>query len=176
MAIIKSVLAILKHENDLFFIVRQNNLRVFPGYASFPGGKIDKKESPYTGFSEDSIIMGALRRELIEELSFDLEEAAKNGDVKDARVIGRAITPDFNPYRFDATYVLVELNRRPEFDLDAKEVSKGFWATFKEFEEEHRKGDLIVIPPCGKSAIIWKWASPLTSLLMTFLMMGEFPH
>ena len=150
MAIIKSVLAILKHENHFFFIVRQNHLRVFPGYASFPGGKIEKNEAAWEGVGEEPVIMGALRRELKEELSFDLEEEAKKGSVKDVRIIGSAVTPDFNPYRFDAVYVLVELERRPKFELDEKEVAKGFWATFDEFEREFRKGDLMVIPPMWK--------------------------
>jgi 8-oxo-dGTP pyrophosphatase MutT (NUDIX family) len=147
MGIIKTVLAILKHQNEFFFIIRQNNLRVFPGYASFPGGKVDRRETAWEAFNEDPLLMGALKRELIEELGLDLAKACESGLVKEMRFIGEAITPDFNPYRFDAKYALIELEERPNFKLDKKEIAKGFWTTFKEFEKMYLRGELIVIPP-----------------------------
>lgn len=147
MAIIKSVLAILRHENEFFFIIRQNNLRVFPGYASFPGGKVDKSEDAWEAYGEDPFLMGALRRELQEEIGLDLKNSRF---IEDVRFIGNAITPDFNPYRFDASYALIALKEKPQLALDKREVAEGFWATFEEFEKRYRQGDLIVIPP------IWK--------------------
>ena len=40
----ESVSAILIHDDEIFIIERQNHLRAFPGYYSFPGGKVDKED------------------------------------------------------------------------------------------------------------------------------------
>ena len=41
----QSVVGIIEVEGEFLFIKRQTHLNVFPGYTSFPGGKVDKVES-----------------------------------------------------------------------------------------------------------------------------------
>lgn len=91
--------------------------------------------------------MGAALRELKEELDFDLLDAVNSGLVLDINHIGRATTPDFNPYRFEAHYLLIDLKEKPEFKCDENEIAKGFWASFEAMEKCYRRGELIVIPP-----------------------------
>ena len=41
-----AVSAIFQYKEKIYYIKRQNHLRSFPGYTSFPGGKIDKEDVP----------------------------------------------------------------------------------------------------------------------------------
>ena len=41
----QSVLGVLEVDGEFLFIKRQTNLNIFPGYTSFPGGKVDKNEA-----------------------------------------------------------------------------------------------------------------------------------
>lgn len=145
-----SALVILKYENELFFIVRQNHLRVFPGYCSFPGGKVDKREAGLRLGAIPEKLAGAADRELNEELRFNLKEEVAQGLVKSVKEIGRAVTPDFNPYRFEARYILVEVKTKPSFVLDQSEIREAFWATPAQMRERYHRGELIVIPPMWK--------------------------
>ena len=69
----ESVLAVFVYQDKVYAIRRQPHLNSFPGYHSFPGGKVDSNESQKP-FSEpllkkyDSRYMRALYRELKEEL------------------------------------------------------------------------------------------------------------
>lgn len=139
MAIPKSVMGILKYEQELLFIVRRNELAVFPGYCSFPGGKVDAKD---LGELEN-----ALRREIWEELALDITDGAL---VEQTCLIGEALTPDFNPYQFKAYYFLIELKKRPSLSACEKEVKSLFWADEEAFRKRFETGELIVIAP------IWK--------------------
>ncbi|MCO4756333.1 MAG: NUDIX domain-containing protein, partial [Bacteriovoracaceae bacterium] len=142
-----SVLAILKHGDEIFFINRQDHLRVFPGYCSFPGGKVDRKESELDHFGLPPKLLGALARELMEELRFDIVHEIKNENILSIRQIGQAITPDFNPYRFEAHYLLIEVSEKPKFTLCSNEIKNAFWMQPKQLRLKYECGELIVIPP-----------------------------
>jgi len=146
----ESVLVIFKYQRELYFITRQNHLRVFPGYTSFPGGKVEKSDGASSYKNIPGNIMATAQRELEEELHYDLRNEVEQGTVKDLRLIGQATTPDFNPYRFLAYYILVEVSEKPPFVLDYTEIKEGHWLNFEQFQARYRKGEAIVIPP------IWK--------------------
>ena len=40
----KSVMGVLCFNNEYLFVKRQDYLSVFPGYTSFPGGKVEKDD------------------------------------------------------------------------------------------------------------------------------------
>ena len=61
----KSVTAIFCFEEKIFVIERQPHLSVFPGYHSFPGGKVD--------IGENDEIAGV--REVKEEIGVDLSSS-----------------------------------------------------------------------------------------------------
>lgn len=142
-----AVLAIFKLKEEIFFIVRQNHLKIFPGYCSFPGGKVDQEDLEFKHLELNPRLMGAARRELIEELGYDLEYELKTGKIKRISHIGQAITPSFNPYRYEAHYLLIELEKRPAFILEENEIKAGEWMTPKSFLHFYQKGERIVIPP-----------------------------
>jgi len=54
-------MGVLSFEEEILLVKRQDYLNAFPGYSSFPGGKVEDGENP-----EDSLI-----RELNEELGID---------------------------------------------------------------------------------------------------------
>ncbi len=133
-----AVSIIFVFEDKIFSIIRQNFLRAFPGYTAFPGGKVDKKD-------ESSIdpLLAAARREMIEELSFDIESES----VVEIRKIGRALTPKFNPYRFNTHFYRVELKEKPVFKVDENEAKSFAWMTPKELISSFDSGDRLMVPP-----------------------------
>lgn len=142
-------LAILKCGEEILFIIRQNHLRVFPGYCSFPGGKVDRKELDLIHNDLPPKLLGTAARELMEELGFDLKAELEKAQTKITH-IGQAITPDFNPYQFEAQYFLVELDQKPQFSLCDGEIKEAFWATPDSMEMRYQSGELLVIPPMWK--------------------------
>jgi len=128
-----TVLGILKHIDQYYFIRRQNHLRTFPGYTSFPGGKVDRDES----------LEQAMIRELNEELSLSVTS-------NQLQYIGHASAPDFNPYRFKVHYYLIELTNREDFLIDRGEIKEGKWLGIHQFLNEFEAGEHLVIPPMLK--------------------------
>lgn len=132
----------------LFTIKRQDYLSVFPGYTSFPGGKVDKEDKEKLGdcpFSIDSTHWHALDREMEEELNFSLKENLK--DIENIYLFGTAITPEFNPYRFKAHFYIVELKGAFPFEVDEGEAQSSQWSTAKELLAQYKKNQLMAVPP-----------------------------
>lgn len=151
----KAVSAIFKYKSQFFLIKRQNFLRVFPGYTSFPGGKVESTdETMATQLSEkyelESSLMGALYREIKEELGVDLNELDNSNIIKNIRLSALATTPDFNPHRFETFFILIDLNKKIDFELDFNEVSVGAWQTAQELEADYKQAKVLIVPPILK--------------------------
>lgn len=148
-----SVSAVFVSKTRVYFIKRQNYLPAFPGYHATPGGKID----PSDGHSnlDPKIwpttiapnILQALIREVQEELDYDLLEGIRKGEVSSIDYIGVAITPEFNPYRFNNYYLKITLAEEINFNVDANEALFGEWKTPLEFLEDYSSGKMLAVPP-----------------------------
>lgn len=146
----KSVTGILKYQDKILSIKRQNHLSVFPGYTSFPGGKVDDNDNrPSTmlaKFQSEELtddILNALIREVEEELGILLNDSI----VKDLVLLGVAITPDFNPYRFENFYIQIELANLPEIKIDDGEIESFLWESPSEFYKRYQNADILAVPP-----------------------------
>ena len=145
----QSVLGILEFDGEFLFIKRQTHLNVFPGYTSFPGGKVDREEKILSktmakNFEQDlSKVGSALIRELYEELEFDIT----NGLLKEVKYLGKVITPDFNPVRFENFYFLLSLKAKPEVKVDKNEIAEHFWIKPELLMKSYEKGEHLVVPP-----------------------------
>ncbi|MDD0853338.1 MBL fold metallo-hydrolase [Halobacteriovorax sp. GB3] len=128
----KSVVAAIQFEDQLFYIKRSEKLSVFPGYLSFVGGKVDRGEN----------LKEALYREIHEELGLNLNDSI----VESIEPWAIAITPDFNPYRFETHFYRVVVNKRPDFIFNG-EIKEGLWLSHKEFYKLFDQGEIITIPP-----------------------------
>lgn len=155
-----SVVAIFTHKLHVFVIQRQPYLPAFPGYHSFPGGKVERDESkqPYaTKFlkDHDPRLMRALCREMQEEINFDLEEAIAKQQVLSFSEFGTAITPTFNPVRFNARFYRVELATLIDFDVDRNEAAWSGWMAAEEFMQQYQQGNLLTAFPtlCAMKAL-----------------------
>jgi glyoxylase-like metal-dependent hydrolase (beta-lactamase superfamily II)/8-oxo-dGTP pyrophosphatase MutT (NUDIX family) len=148
----EAVTAIFVCGTEVFVIRRQNHLRAFPGYTSFPGGKVDegdlarKHRHPLLAANPDRL-MSALVRELDEELGFDLPLALEQGEVKSLRFFGEAVTPPFERLRFNAHYYKIELARRPEFRLDSAEIAWADWLDHRELYRLFLAGQALMVVP-----------------------------
>ncbi len=145
-----AVSIIFSCKSKIFVITRQNHLRSFPGYLAFIGGKVDKEDDEhfdgnshlYNNLHSISII-NALVREVQEETGVDLSS------MKDVTIdyIGNAISPSFNPIRFNTYFFRVELEKELEFSLDESEVFEGRWCEPSDILNEWKKGDHLIVPP-----------------------------
>jgi ribonuclease/clavin/mitogillin len=136
--IIPSVSVILEFEQKLFIVKRQNFLNFFPGYTTFPGGKIENED-----YQKSDAILEAARREIEEELGFDF---IKLGYTKISHYTS-VVTPDFNPYRFETHFLKVHLTKSPVIKLDPNEALWGKWMKPQEVLEEYQKGIHLMVPP-----------------------------
>ncbi|MFA7614033.1 MAG: NUDIX domain-containing protein, partial [Candidatus Caldatribacteriota bacterium] len=63
--IIDAVSIILTCGDEIFLIERQHYLKAFPGYISFPGGKVEKDDAFFSieqSFGQDPLFLGAAIR------------------------------------------------------------------------------------------------------------------
>lgn len=130
----ESCAVVFKCGNHYFVVKRSESLSVFPGYYAFVGGKVDEGED----------LLCSLKREVMEEVSFDLE------NVKSLTHLCYATTPDFNPYRFKTHFFLAQVDVRPNFKLLAAEIEKGEWYTKEEFLAAFSRGEILAVPPIVK--------------------------
>jgi glyoxylase-like metal-dependent hydrolase (beta-lactamase superfamily II)/8-oxo-dGTP pyrophosphatase MutT (NUDIX family) len=148
--VFEAVTAVLTHGGDLYLARRQPRLTAFPGYHAFPGGKVDaddpERELPQPVFSGHvPRLMHALSRELQEELGFDLIAAADQ--VESVRMIGRVLTPETAPVRFNTHFFRVDLRQRPDFTLCEPELESGAWGSPKHWMSVYQRGELLLAPP-----------------------------
>lgn len=153
--ILDAVTAVFVFENELFIIKRQASLKAFPGYWAFPGGKVDLNDEQFA-FDHPSLnhistkLLGALAREIQEELGFDIRESLSRGIVKSIDLLGVAVTPDFNPYRFATSFFKIEISKKINFTIDHHEAEVGEWKNAKELLRDYKEGSILAVPPVIK--------------------------
>lgn len=146
----EAVAAVFVYQDELFVIRRQPWLRAFPGYLAFPGGKVDGADreggidhpllQPF-----QPVLVEALRRELLEELGYDLGQALERGEVLSVDRVGTAVTPPFERVRFSAHHFRIRLRRRPRFRPDHEEIAWGGWVDRRALWQEFRQGRHLMV-------------------------------
>lgn len=154
----KAVTVVFTYKDKIFSVKRQNYLSVFPGYLSFPGGKVDKTDSanPVGNTFLDKFspeLMQALCREVEEELGVDL----KTLPISRVEEVALAVTPEFNPYRFETYFYWVELSAEYPFVCDEGEIFEGTWTKGVELLNQYEAGLHLAVPPTVR--IIEKFAA-----------------
>lgn len=152
MPIIDSVAAVFCHETKLFSVRRQLHLEAFPGYDSFPGGKIDATDS--TDRFElpllrdwDGREMHALVREIGEELAYDLPAGIHSGQITAINYLATALAPATLPVRFRIHFYRIDLSTRPEFTPDQGELAETCWISARELLDRFDRGESLMVPP-----------------------------
>ncbi|MGK0272193.1 MAG: ribonuclease/clavin/mitogillin [Cocleimonas sp.] len=149
---LEAVVAIFVYKNEIFSIQRQNYLKAFPGYYSFPGGKIDQEDYEFS-FQHPLIgdypihEMGALFREIDEELNYSIRDAIDKGNVTEVSKLGTAITPPFEKYRFNAHYYKIVLNNKPELIADDGEILSARWLSKVDLNNKYHSGKSLMVVP-----------------------------
>ncbi len=115
---------------EVYWVRRSHHLKFLPGFWAFPGGRLDAADSlmPVDGAAGDRAgRIAAAARELQEETGLALPVRA------DTFVeLGRTVTPEWSPIRFDATYYTVAAPQGVEPDpagASGGELSEGEWIT-----------------------------------------------
>ncbi|MDX1496162.1 MAG: MBL fold metallo-hydrolase [Salinisphaeraceae bacterium] len=151
-AVVDAVTAVFTCADQGFITVRSPEMPAFPGYHAFPGGKVDATD-PETPIDlpwlrdHEPKLMHALCRELDEEVGFDLQAGIESGLVKGIWKLGVAVTPKFEPRRFDTRFYRIDLAEPVAFDVDPRETVHGEWAPWRELAERYHDGHILAVPP-----------------------------
>lgn len=147
-----AVTAVLLCDDALLLLTRQRNLAAFPGFCAFAGGKVDAGDeahapagAPFAG--HDARLLGALARELREEIGWDLAALAMSGDILSLHAAGFALTPPLAPLRFATHFYILRLRHRPALALDPREHRDAEWATPADWLRRYDDGTLLLAPP-----------------------------
>lgn len=137
---------------EVFSIIRQNYLRAFPGYMAFPGGKVDKEDESvalghYLLDNFDLRLMNALAREGKEELDLNLVQEANTGNLENVNLLGCAITPEFNPYRFATYFYKLTFKEKPKFIVDENEAAWAGWKKASDLLAQYQRAEICAVPP-----------------------------
>ena len=146
----QSVSAIFCYKDQIFSIIRQNHLSVFPGYLAFPGGKVDKADhvAPHPLNNEfDAPLMNALVREMREELFIDLPELASQNKIAKISYLGVAVTPEFNPYRFENFYFKIDLTELLDIKAGPEEARESGWSKCCDLLTRYQNCEVLAVPP-----------------------------
>ncbi|MAE16251.1 MAG: hypothetical protein CL911_02265 [Deltaproteobacteria bacterium] len=147
-----AVVAVLRVNDQICAIVRQSHLLSFPGYHSFPGGKVDRTDAdtlPEAPGLEglDPQQFNALCRELQEELCFDLIAGLRDGTILRVQPLALALAPPFDFVRFRSQFYRIDLACKPDLTPDSGEIAELMWNTPNELLEHFRTGDALMVPP-----------------------------
>lgn len=151
-----AVSIILECDEHILTIVRQNFLTNFPGYTAFPGGKVDDEDrqntlnKPISGkllSDHPSTLMNCLVREALEELRLDVESEISNENIVNIEYIAKAVTPEFNPYRFATHFYRIRFKKRPKLVIDKNEAAKAEWTKAQMVLDEFWQGKRLCVPP-----------------------------
>lgn len=180
--IIDAVSIILTCQDEIFLIERQHYLRAFPGYISFPGGKVEEDDARFSitkNFGLEDKFLGAAIREGQEELGINLGQMIESGEVEGIDHLGIAITPDFNPYRFATHFMRFRLKSKPLMIVDSNEAKAHYWLNAHYIGEQFEKGELLAVPPIRKTCVDLGEDINLTTienLNVTYDMESEVPY
>lgn len=151
--IVDAVTAVFTCGEQGFITERRPELPAFPGYYCFPGGKVDPEDDSDVPMAQrwlcdhEPRLMQALCRELDEEVGFDLPAAIDSGLVKGIWKIGVAVTPKFEPRRFDTRFYRIDLAEPVDFEVDPRETVHGEWAPWDELAARYEDGRMLAVPP-----------------------------
>ena len=149
---LEAVAAVFIYQNEIFSIRRQDYLKAFPGYHAFPGGKVDAEDHQFDfqhtllkAYANHEI--GALFREIEEELGYSIETAMKQNLVIEFTKLGTAITPPFEKYRFNAHYYKVVFKEKPTFKIDSGEIAWAGWLQNSDLYNKYQSGQALMVVP-----------------------------
>lgn len=136
--------------DEVFSIQRQDHLSAFPGYHSFPGGKVDHDEEAlnldHPLFKDhDPVLLNALFREIEEELQFDLKKALESDQILRFEKIGTSCTPPIEHRWFCAHYYFIELKEKPVFQVEIQEIHQQCWRDPQELLDLYYEGRILAV-------------------------------
>ena len=148
---IETVSAVFCYQDQIFSVVRQNHLDAFPGYHSFPGGKIkvmDQSSGIDTYFPKiNPVHISTLYREMKEELNFDLKNAFSEGHLTSIEPLAEIFAPSFSQVRFRNLFYRIDLKNPEKFILEKGEFSEGTWCSPQTLLETFLQGRALMVPP-----------------------------
>lgn len=147
-----AVTAVLQCGDEILLLHRQPQLTAFAGYYAFAGGKVDPGDEQLapTDAIFDGLgprLLGALARELKEEIDVSLGALADSGEILRIDTAGYALTPPIAPFRFGTHFYIIQLRSKPALTLDRREHSDAGWASAENWLERYGQGRLLLAPP-----------------------------
>lgn len=139
-------------DGEMLGITRQSFLSAFPGYLSFPGGKIEKQDQTIdtelsSSFKHINFVhLNAIRREVLEEIGFDIKKLKVN----QLDYLGQAMTPEFSPIRFQTHFFTLVIDSPPEMILEPGEIKEAQFKKAVDWLHLYKKSSCLVVAPTLK--------------------------
>lgn len=149
----EAVSVIFECQGEILTIVRQNFLRTFPGYTAFIGGKVDPEDYEGMNFNLHLLddhpkhLANTLVREIKEEAAIEIDRLIEQEQINSIDYIGRALSPKFNPYRFNTHFFRISFKDKPKLRVDENEIQSFKWTSPHEVMSEWLKGQIMIVPP-----------------------------
>ena len=149
---VEAVSAVFVQGERIYAVERQPYLHAFPGYHSFPGGKIEANEDVHALNSSfcptlDRFHLAALCREMDEEVGVDLQMACDSGIIESVEFLAMAEAPPFAPVRFRNWFYRIDLKDEVILKPDEGEFSWAEWKTPEECLTQFASGEALMVPP-----------------------------
>lgn len=145
--------------------VRAKAVAFLGGFAAFPGGRVDPSDAAHARRlfgqdSQDALHRAAALRELYEEMGLVISEAgaqvpapgrgfeaAPPVPLDRLEAVGRWITPDYSPIRFDTRFFLLRVEQGDEATAGDLEMESTSWVRPQDALDQYHRQALLLPPP-----------------------------
>ncbi|QFU75492.1 NUDIX hydrolase [Halioglobus maricola] len=144
-----STVILLRDSNEGIetLLLKRNKALVFAGgFWVFPGGSLDPEDLAHAGGDQEAASRIAAAREAH-------EECGQQPLPEDMILLSHWTTPEAEPRRFATWIYAAPLRNDEEVKIDGGEIHDHRWLTVSTALEEHRHGNLAMLPPTWMTLI-----------------------
>jgi len=157
---------LLRDDGRVLLGVRAKAVKFLGGFAAFAGGRLDPADAGHARRLFDSeaaehVLRATALRELYEEMGLvivgcdaqvaapglNFEDASSGIDPQSLEFVGRWVTPDYSPIRFDTRFFLVRVKRGEAPTTGDLEMQSASWVHPQDALTDYHSQALLLPPP-----------------------------
>ncbi|TDG11980.1 NUDIX domain-containing protein [Seongchinamella unica] len=132
---------------ETLLLKRNKALAFAGGFWVFPGGSLDAEDLAAAGGDEEQAARIAAAREA-------MEECGQQPEPQDMVLLSHWTTPEVERKRFSTWIYAAPLRCEDEVVIDGGEIHDSRWLPVQQALDEHRAGELAMLPPTWISLMI----------------------
>lgn len=157
---------LLRDDGCVLLGVRAKAVKFLGGFAAFAGGRLDPADAQHArrlfgSEAPEHVLRATALRELYEEMGLVLsggdantatpglsfEEASTSIDASTLEPVGRWVTPDYSPIRFDTRFFLVRVEQGEAPTSGDLEMQSASWVHPQDALTDYHAQSLLLPPP-----------------------------